>query len=104
MLGRVHDVVDEQQAASLDVQLVGAADQARQGDDVLPAPGEAARRGIRHEAELGDDAEHALAGVRADEFGAAQHAGHGGGRDTGDPGDIIDGCHERSNVSGYIAF
>jgi hypothetical protein len=42
-LGRVHDVVDEQQAAPLDVDLVGAPLQADQPDDVLPSPREAAR-------------------------------------------------------------
>jgi hypothetical protein len=104
MLGRVHDVVDEQKAAALDVQLVRAADKARQGDDVLPPPGKAARRGVGDEPELGDDAEHALAGVRVNEVGAAQHARHGGGRDTGHPGNIIDSCHLCPNVSGYIAF
>jgi hypothetical protein len=75
----VHDVVDEHQAAALDVDLVGTAVQADQGDDVLPPPAQAAGRGIGDEAEHLDDAQHPLARLGAHEVGAAQYAGHRGG-------------------------
>jgi hypothetical protein len=92
-LGRVHDVVDEQQAASLDVDLVGAPLEAHQPDDVLPPPGEAARRRVGDEAERLDDGEHPLARVRVHQVRPAQHPRHGRDGHPGHLGDVIDRRH-----------
>jgi hypothetical protein len=93
VLGRVHDVVDEQQAGALDVDFVGAAVQADQPDDVLPPPGKAAGRRVGDEAERLDHGQHALAGIGMHQVGPAQHPGHGGGRHRRHPGDIVDRRH-----------
>ncbi len=95
-LGRVHDVVDEQQAAALDVDLVGAPVDPDQADDLLPPPGEAARRRVRDEPERLDDGEHALARIRVHDTGPAQDARDGSGRHPGHAGDVVDGRHEKS--------
>jgi hypothetical protein len=92
-LGRVHDVVDEQQAAPLDVDFVGAPLQPDKPDDVLPPPGEAARRRVGHEAERLDDGEHALARVGMHQVGPPQHPGHGGDGHPGHLGDVVDRRH-----------
>src|SRR6185437_3651442 len=92
-LGRVHDVVDEQQAAALDVDLVGAPLQAHEPDDVLAPPGKTARRRVGYEAERLDDGEHPLAGIRVDQVRAAQHPGNGGDRHPRHLGDVIDRGH-----------
>ena len=94
-LGRVHDVVDEQQAAALDVDLVRAPVQAHQADDVLPPPGKAARRSVRNEPQRLDDGQHPLARIGVHQAGSAQDAGHGGRRDPGHAGDVVDGRHGR---------
>jgi hypothetical protein len=92
-LGRVHDVVDEQQAAALDVDLVGAAFKPDEPDDVLPPPGQAAGRRVGDEAERLDDREHPLACRGMHPVRPAEHPGHGGGRHPGHPGDIVDRRH-----------
>jgi hypothetical protein len=79
VLGRVHDLVHEQQAAALDVDLVGAAVKPHQPNDVLPPPGEAAGGRVGDEAERLDDGKYPLAGVGLHQVGPAQHPGHGGG-------------------------
>lgn len=92
-LGRVHDLVGEQQAASLDVHLVRAAFQGHQADDVLPAAGESPRRGIGDEVERLDHGEHTLARVLAHQVRSAQHPGDGGRGNPGHACHIINGSH-----------
>jgi hypothetical protein len=92
-LGGVHDVVDEQQAAALDVHLRDAPLHGHQPDDVLPPPGEAARRRVGHEAERLDDGEHALPRLRMDQVRPAHYPGHGGDGHPRHLGDVVDSRH-----------
>ena len=92
-LGRVHDLVDEQYAVLLDIHLGAAALQGGETDDVLPAIAESLGIGIRDEIECLDHREHALARVLIHQRRPAHDPGHRGRRNTGHPGDVVDGRH-----------
>jgi hypothetical protein len=59
-LDRVHDLVHEQLTGFLDVDLIGAALQGGQPDDVLAAAAQALGRPVRHETQLVDGGPDAL--------------------------------------------
>jgi hypothetical protein len=85
--------------AALDVNLVSAAFQADQPDDVLSPPGQAARRRVGDEAERLDHGEHALPRIRMHQVRPPQYPRHSGGRHPGYPGDVIDHGHaDRVNM------
>jgi hypothetical protein len=92
-LGRVHDLVDEQQIGALDVDLVGTAFQGHEADDVLTPAGEAPGGGVRDESERLDHRQHPLARVRVDQLGSAHDPGHGGCGHSRHARDVIDGGH-----------
>src|ERR1017187_950341 len=70
-LGGVHDLVHEQNAAALDVDLVNAALKGDQANDVLTPPGQPLRRTVWHESELLNHLNDALARFRVNKIGAA---------------------------------
>src|SRR5580658_4688008 len=65
-LGRVHDLVDEQHAVLLDVDLAQAPLQRHEADDVLAPPAKPLSGRVRDETEHLDDGQHTLAGFRVD--------------------------------------
>jgi len=85
---------------ALDVDLVGAAFQADQPDDVLSPPGQAARRRVGDQAERLDDGEHALPRIRMHQVRPPQYPRHSGGRQPGHPGVIDRGHADRINMIG----
>src|ERR1039457_5727648 len=70
-LGGVHDLVHEQNAAALDVDLVHAALKGDQANDVLTPRGPPLRSTVWHESELLNHLNDALARFRVNKIGAA---------------------------------
>ena len=69
----MHDLVHEQDAAALDVDLVNAPLQGDQANDVLTPPGQPLRRSVGHESGLLNHLNDALARFRVNKIGAAHN-------------------------------
>ena len=100
----MHDLVDEQQAFPLDVDLTGATLQGHQANDVLAAAAEPLGHGVGHEAEGLDHGLHPLARLRLDQAGLAHDPGDRGGGNSRHPRDIVNRRHRRSSSHYETAY
>jgi hypothetical protein len=101
-LHRVHDLVHEQLASFFDVDLVGAAFQGGEPDDVLPPPAQPLGRPVGHEPEHLDGRADTLLCVGMHQGRAVNDARHGRGGDARQVGDVVHRAHSEASGRGGV--